>query len=250
MSFFPKAEICEEFPSRVSVMISWLDQVSACLSCLMYRHLTLVAVKICIANSRELSFWNLSEWLNLIFLPTVLKFSYLSVTVVVLSVLVSSRLVYTKLWFHSSAIPHSVKGRHSYLRKRKPFRTRESLGVGWGWGVLQVYLEVHEAVQGWFMGFHSCRTPGGFLGKVICLNLCKEHLDHRGWEFFFLRRPACFQWQACSAAWFPSCWIWVFLHVKFVPLVLFGSVWLNTFSGPDNVRCDCASTRALSFINE
>lgn len=60
------------------------------------------------------------------------KFSRLSVTVVVLSVLVSSRLGCTELWFHSTAVPHSVKGRQSLSEKTDTFQDKTKAR---GWGV-------------------------------------------------------------------------------------------------------------------
>lgn len=72
-----------------------------------------------------------------------LKFSHLSLTVVVVSVLVLSRLGYTELWFHSTAIPHTVKGKARLSEKTNTFQDKRM-----PLGVTLFYLEVREAVHG------------------------------------------------------------------------------------------------------
>lgn len=201
-----RAEICEKLLFGVTVMIPRPDQVSTCPSCFTYQDWILVAVKNLHCKFARAVFLESVRMILSDFPASSFKFSRLSVTVVVLSVLASSRLGRTELWFHSTAVPRSVSGRQSLSEKTDTFRDKTKArggGGGRGWGGAGdlrslLYLEVHEAVQGWFMGFHSCRMPGGLPGKVVCLNVCKEHLDLRGWEVFsedqlvFSGRPAVF----------------------------------------------------------
>lgn len=73
-----------------------------------------------------------------------LKFSHLSSTVVVVSVLVLSRLGCTELWFHNTAIPHTIKGKARLSEKTDTFQDKRTPEAGFP----LFYLAVHEAVQG------------------------------------------------------------------------------------------------------